>query len=204
MSTRQGSLDPDVDETVTDGEAEPDRSDWDRRVADGCRRGNSDAFRELVERTEGRVRRLIGRLQGRRDDLDDQVQEVYLRAWRGRARFRGESRLTTWLFRIAVNVAHNWHRDHRPTIALSDELSQSLVATTQYRDDHLLVLYEQALAGLAPELRATLVLHEAEKLSYQAIAEALDCPIGTVMSRLHRARGKILEHLREHGQELIP
>jgi RNA polymerase sigma-70 factor (ECF subfamily) len=204
MRTTHSDFQPDAADRVLAGGDEPDREDWDRRVVDGCRLGHADAFRELVERTEGRVRRLIGRLQGRTGDLDDQVQEVYLRAWRGLDRFRGESRLTTWLCRIAVNVTRNWHRDRRPTVPLSDDLRRTLAAPTPVGDDDLLALYEQALAGLSPELRAVFVLHEAERLSYQAIAQALECPIGTVMSRLHRARARILEHLREHGQELIP
>src|SRR5262245_6547795 len=122
MMTAQGDFQSDAADSVLAGGDEPDRDDWDRRVVERCRRGNADAFRELMERTEGGVRRLIGRLQGRTGDLDDQVQEVYLRAWRGLAGFRGESRLTTWLCRIAVNVTRNWHRDHRPTVALSDDL----------------------------------------------------------------------------------
>ena len=129
---------------------------------------------------------------------------MYLRAWRGRAGFRGDSRLTTWLFRIAVNVARNWRRDDKPMIALSDEISRSLAVSTSFRDDGLMALYEQALAKLSPDVRATFVLHETDELSYQAIAEILECPIGTVMSRLHRARARILEYLSEYAQELIP
>jgi RNA polymerase sigma-70 factor (ECF subfamily) len=184
--------------------ADPPGRGWEARVGGGLRQGSPEAFRELVERTEDSVRRLLGRLQGRCPDLDDQVQEVYLRAWRGLAGFRGGSRLSTWLYRIAVNVARNRARGPRPTIGLPEEVGRSLAAPPSIGEDELLALYERALARLAEEVRTTFVLHEAQGLSYQATAEVLGCPIGTVMSRLHRARTSILEYLREHAQELIP
>jgi RNA polymerase sigma-70 factor (ECF subfamily) len=175
-----------------------------RHLIEGCQRGDPEAFRELVELTEPQIRRLMGRLLGRRCDLDDLVQEVYLRAWRGLSRFRGDCRLTSWLCRIAVNAVQTWRRDRRLSQSLSDDHQQTLRAPAEIRDDIALVLYEQALETLAPELRAVFVLHEAEGRSYREVSEILDCPMGTVMSRLHRARTRILEYIREAGQELIP
>jgi RNA polymerase sigma-70 factor (ECF subfamily) len=204
MTMSPTKLDPDLDAPVPSDGRDTGCDDWERHIAEGCRMGRPEAFRELVEQTEGKVRRLLGRLQGPRQDLDDQIQEVYLRAWRGLAGFRGDSRLTTWLFRIAVNVARNWRRDEKTTVTLSDKVTRPLAVSAAVPDDSLLALYEQALSRLSSEVRATFVLHETEDLSYQAIAELLACPVGTVMSRLHRARTKILEYLRDHAQELIP
>jgi RNA polymerase sigma-70 factor (ECF subfamily) len=184
--------------------SEPESEDHFRLLIEGCQHGDPDAFRELVERTEPQIRRLMGRLLGRRLDLDDLVQEVYLRAWRGLSRFRGDCRLTSWLCRIAVNTARTWRRDRRLSLPLSGRQEQALAAPAEIRDDLALALYEQALSTLSPELRMVFVLHEAEGRSYREVAAILDCPIGTVMSRLHRARARILRYLRESGQELIP
>jgi RNA polymerase sigma-70 factor (ECF subfamily) len=175
-----------------------------RAFLDRCRAGDADGFRELVALTEPRVRRLIGRLVLDRSDLDDLVQETYLRAWRALGGFRGESGFATWLFRIAVNVTRTWLRSRRPTAPLPADAVRALWAAPAPRAATLLEAYERALAGLPSELREVFVLHEAEELSYRDVAEAIGCPIGTVMSRLHRARMRIQDDLRERLEELTP
>jgi RNA polymerase sigma-70 factor (ECF subfamily) len=175
-----------------------------RAFLDRCRAGDEDGFRELVALTEPRVRRLIGRLALHRADLDDLVQETYLRAWRALRGFRGDSGFATWLYRIAVNVTRTWLRSRRPTAPLPGDASSALWTAPAPRAATLLEAYEHALAGLPPELREVFVLHEAEGLSYRDVADALDCPIGTVMSRLHRARVRMLDELRERLEELTP
>jgi RNA polymerase sigma-70 factor (ECF subfamily) len=174
------------------------------RLAEGCRRGDRSCFAELVAATEPRLRRLLGRLVGRRADLDDLVQETYLRAWRGLPNFRGGSLLTTWLARIAINVAQARRRGPGTVASLSPEHQAALTRGPDLPEAALAAAYEQALARLAPELRAAFVLHEAEGLSYKEVAEALGCPIGTVMSRLHRARAHLLEDLRERIEDFAP
>lgn len=166
--------------------------------------GGRGDFDELFALTEPVVRRLIGRLAGNRADVDDLVQETYLRAWRGLDKFRGSSRFSTWLFRIAVNVTHNWRRSQRATLTLSEAQGRAIPAPPELADDRLLAAYGQALDRLPEDLKATFVLHESEGLSYRDVAEALGCPIGTVMSRLHRARARLLEDLRERLEELTP
>ena len=166
--------------------------------------GSLDDFGELVALTEPVVRRLVARLAPDRADIDDLVQETYLRAWRRLGQFRGHSRFSTWLFRIAVNVIHTWRRSRKPMLTLSDAHQSSLSAPSDIGDDALLDAYERALDRLPPDLKATFVLHEAEGLSYREVAETLDCPIGTVMSRLHRARARILDELRDRLEELTP
>jgi RNA polymerase sigma-70 factor (ECF subfamily) len=91
------------------------------RLIARCREGDRDGFGELVVLTAPRVRRLLGRLVGRGADLDDLVQETYLRAWRALPRFRGESRFSTWLLRIATNTARTWRRGRKPIASLPAE-----------------------------------------------------------------------------------
>ena len=171
---------------------------------EGGRGCDSDRFTELVERSEPGLRRLLRRVCGRPADVNDLVQETYLRAWRGFGRFRGESRPTTWITRIALNVSRNWERSRRATVPLS-EVAESVpgpgpvVSEAAVRD-----AYERALARLSPEQRSVFVLHEAEGLSYPELADALGCPVGTVMSRLHRARARLLEELGKRMEEIMP
>jgi RNA polymerase sigma-70 factor (ECF subfamily) len=169
-----------------------------------CRRGDREGFGELVALTEPGVRRLLGRLVGRVADLDDLVQETYLRAWRALPGFRGESRFGTWLFRIATNAARTWRRGRRPIPPLPADASLEPCGPAGLDSDSLMEAYERALANLPADLRAVFVLHEAEGLSYREVAEVIGRPIGTVMSRLHRARMKILDELRERLEELAP
>jgi RNA polymerase sigma-70 factor, ECF subfamily len=168
------------------------------------RLGDRDGFGELVALTEPRIRRLLGRLACRGSDLDDLVQETYLRAWRSLPGFRGESRFSTWLFRIAANVANTWQQHRRNVASLPDDAGVSLRSPPELGEEPLMAAYERALAGLSPDLRAVFILHETESMSYRDVAETLGCPIGTVMSRLHRARTKILDALRERLEELTP
>jgi RNA polymerase sigma-70 factor, ECF subfamily len=168
------------------------------------RLGNRDGFSELVVLTEPRIRRLLGRLTCQGADLDDLLQETYLRAWRSLPGFRGESRFSTWLFRIATNVASSWRQSRRNVATLTDDLGVSLRSPPELGEVPLMEAYERALSGLSPELRAVFILHETEGMSYRDVAETLGCPIGTVMSRLHRARLKIFDELRERLEELVP
>jgi RNA polymerase sigma-70 factor, ECF subfamily len=172
--------------------------------AEMCHHGDSASFAEVVQRTEPLLRRLLGRICGRHADIDDLMQETYLRVWRGFGRFRGESSLTTWVTRIAVNVSRNWARSRRPTLPLGEDAEWALAPPSEVRDAALMAAYEKALARLSPDQRAVFALHEADSMSYQEIALALGCPVGTVMSRLHRARARMLHELREQLEELVP
>ena len=182
----------------------PEREARCAQLVVSCLRGDSGGFAELFELTEPVVRRMIGRLSGDRDAIDDLVQETYLRAWRGLGQFRGTSRFSTWLFRIAVNVTQTWRKRRRPTLTLLESDEKSATNTSEVGDRALVEAYERALDRLPPDLRATFVLHESEGLSYRDVAETLGCPIGTVMSRLHRARARLLEEIGEQLEELRP
>jgi RNA polymerase sigma-70 factor (ECF subfamily) len=174
------------------------------QLVGSCLQGHPGDFAELFELTEPVVRRLVGRLSGDRDAVDDLVQETYLRAWRGLGQFKGTSRFSTWLFRIAVNVTQTWRSRRRPTLSLRETDERPTNSASEVGDDALLEAYARALDRLPPDLRATFVLHETEGLSYRDVAEALQCPIGTVMSRLHRARARILDEIGEQLEGLRP
>jgi RNA polymerase sigma-70 factor, ECF subfamily len=182
----------------------PEREARCAQLVGSCLQGQSSDFAELFELTEPVVRRLVGRLSGDRDAIDDLVQETYLRAWRGLGQFRGTSRVSTWLFRIAVNVTQTWRKRRRPTLTLLESDERSTSSTSDVGDRAMIEAYERALDRLPPDLRATFVLHESEGLSYRDVAETLQCPIGTVMSRLHRARARILEEIGEQLEGLQP
>jgi RNA polymerase sigma-70 factor (ECF subfamily) len=176
---------------------------WDRLTA-GCRRRDRACFAELVRQTEPRLRRLLGRLARSGSDVDDLLQETYLRAWNRVADFRGESSLTTWLTRIALNVAANARRGRRPATGLPDEAIDRRASGPTPPDETLQAVYAEALDALPDELRVPFVLHETEGRSYAEIAALLEWPTGTVMSRLHRARQTLLAQVRERLEVFLP
>ena len=162
---------------------------------------DGERFADAVVAADTRLRRLLGRLTGQSADLDDLLQETYLNAWKGIATFRRESSMTTWLTRIAVNVARNWLRRRRPQGSLTLDVPAT---SEELPEAAMLAAYHRALSRLSVDLRTTLVLHQSEGMSYQQIAETLSCPIGTVMSRLHRARAQVLDELKDRLEEVVP
>jgi RNA polymerase sigma-70 factor (ECF subfamily) len=180
--------------------------DWDHlgSLAAGCRQKDPAVFNILVKSTSGRLRRFLSRLVTRGLDVDDLLQETYLRAWRSIGEFRGDASLGTWLIRIAVNVARTAargkERDRRQSLEPDAAWTQG--GGSEERDEKLVEAFRKAVDGLSVELRTVFVLHETEGMSYKQLSEALECPMGTVMSRLHRARAQILETLSEREDEL--
>ncbi|MDX6482087.1 MAG: polymerase sigma-70 factor, subfamily [Gaiellaceae bacterium] len=149
------------------------------------RRLDADAFVGLVERHDLSHRRLAFRLLGDGDRMDDVLQEAYTRAFRALPRFRGDSSLETWLYRIVYNACVDDLRRHRAHETL-DEWDERLAATPAETDERLDLA--AALASLPPELRAVVLLVDAEGLSYAEAADVLGAPAGTIASRLNRAR----------------
>ncbi|MGC6494784.1 MAG: RNA polymerase sigma factor [Myxococcota bacterium] len=178
--------------------------DSDQALVLRAQRGDRHAFSQLVQRYQNRIYGLCFRLVGRHASAEEVAQEVFVRAWRGLSRFRHDASFTTWLRRIAVNTAAN-HRDARtrrgwgkhtsidhtsterprPLLEVLDGGSDSASRTHQ-REARQVV--DNALASLEPAHREVLVLRELEDLDYDEIAELLDLQVGTVKSRLHRAR----------------
>ena len=166
-----------------------------------CNAGDETACAELVSAHQRMVYALALNLLGDRDEALDLSQEVFLRVFRTLSSFRGQSALRTWIYRIAVNQAKNrirwWHRRHRNSqVSLDDHLLNygDLESKQDILPDRLLASKEtaakiwQALARLPFEQRTALILREVDGLRYEEIAFTLDVAVGTVKSRLTRAR----------------
>jgi RNA polymerase sigma factor (sigma-70 family) len=170
----------------------------DELLVKRCIEGNDrHSFRLLYCRHQSRVRQIIYQL-GDPIALDDLVQEVFLRAWKGLPKFRQNSQFSTWLYRIAWNVAS----DRRQTLAQDRSRLQTIAQniSTQYDDPDLMQLHYQdlvqtGLSLLSDEHRAVLVLHDLEELPQKEVAEILKIPVGTVKSRLFHARSGMRKFL---------
>ena len=171
--------------------------------------GDHAAFDLLFLRYKHKVQGLVSRYVQAPDDVDDVAQEAFIKAYRALPRFRGESAFYTWLYRIAVNTAKNHlvSRNRRPQgVALdSDDADSGEVAEAlkdengpegALRQDQLRDAVAAAIAALPEDLRSALTLREFDGLSYAEIAEIMECPIGTVRSRIFRAREAIDERIR--------
>ncbi len=188
-------------------------ADADAVLVERAKLGDARAFEMLVLKYQRRIERLIGRMVRDTDLVQDIAQESFIRAYRALPQFRGESAFYTWLYRIAVNSAKKALMDMKrdPLVSLSrghgdDEGEEFSRAETELTDgetpEALLASKEIAAAvnaaieALSEELRQAITLREIEGLSYEEIAEAMNCPIGTVRSRIFRAREAIAERLR--------
>ncbi len=171
----------------------------DHRLIAECLQGRPAAFGELVQRYQDRLYNTVYRLLDNAEDAQDVVQETFLHAYQALPRFKGESQLFTWLYRIAVNTAISLKRKQR--VALSIDSGRGTLAGTEpldssesSRPEAALEKAEQeeriqkALNRLSPEHRTVLILKDLEEHSYETMATILQVPLGTVRSRLHRAR----------------
>ena len=162
----------------------------------------------MVREHQAAVARTLLRLTGRREDVEDLAQEVFLRLYRALPGFRGEAALSTYLYRITVNVAQDaWKRRRRveqPLTSFSDEdagWEERLAhpdrnAEQQMSDREFALAVDDALLRLSDVERAVLVLYHQEERSYEQIAAALGMPINTVRTHLHRGRNRLREALR--------
>jgi RNA polymerase sigma-70 factor, ECF subfamily len=190
-------------------------SQEDARILRGLRAGIEDAYEELIARYQQPVYSIAYRLLGSSADASDVVQEVFLKVFRGVGLFREHSSLRTWMYRIAVNEAHNHHRwfsrhCHRE-VAMEDAAERSMALESaadpgrspfdQTLESENRTLIEQALANINPVFRTAVVLRDIENLSYEEIAEILQVSLGTVKSRILRGREALR---RELTQRLDP
>jgi RNA polymerase sigma-70 factor (ECF subfamily) len=189
-------------------------SDADALLLERIKLGDVRAFEMLVVKYQRRIERLIGRMVRDSDLVQDIAQETFIRAYRAIPQFRGDSAFYTWLYRIAVNTAKKalvdlkrdplvtesarLSRDEEgeETSRLENELSdgetpEALLASRQVAD-----AVNSAIEDLSEDLRQAITLREIEGLSYEEIAGVMNCPIGTVRSRIFRAREAIAERLR--------
>ena len=171
--------------------------------------GDQTAVELLVLKYQSRIQRLIGRMVRDVDLVEDIAQETFIRAYRALAQFRGEAQFYTWLYRIAVNTAKKALVDLRrdplvsesalrggtdeedETSALENELTSSETPETVLAAKEIAACVNAAMEALPAELRQAVTLREIEGLSYEEIAELMNCPIGTVRSRIFRAREAI-------------
>jgi RNA polymerase sigma factor (sigma-70 family) len=164
-----------------------------------CLRGDGDAIRVLVSRFQNDVFGLCVRLLHNRHDAEDVSQEVFLRVFRSLKGWDSSRLLKPWIMSIAVNRCRTWlaQRNRRPELV--DYLQDTVAAQPADDSTELLAEIQSALAGLRLEYRTVFVLFHEQGQPYEEIAEALDRPVGTIKTWLHRARLEILERLRQRG-----
>ncbi|MFY9175580.1 MAG: sigma-70 family RNA polymerase sigma factor [Peptococcia bacterium] len=171
--------------------------------------GDIDAFEELVCRYERKIYTIAYRLIGNRDDANDLAQEAFLKAFQGIKNFRGEASFQTWLCRITTNVCRDEirRRSRKPVdrldenIVLEEGEVAKQVATQDpgpaelYEQKELSEQIQQLIDTLAPDFRMALVLRDIEGYSYEEISQYMECSLGTVKSRINRARNYLKEKL---------
>jgi len=179
--------------------------DDERPLLARLRAGDQDAYREIVDAYRDRIITVVARVAGPGADAEDLAQDAFLKAFVALARFDGRSALFTWIYRIAVNTARDWvdHRRRRPVVPLEGSEAEpadrrELPGEAAERDE-LRASVRAALERLPEPFRTTLILREMEGNSYEEVAEILGVSIGTVESRLFRARAKLRALLEQQG-----
>jgi RNA polymerase sigma-70 factor (ECF subfamily) len=184
--------------------------DIDRQLVARAQRGDKRAFELLVEKYQRKLARLLSRFIRDPAEVEDVTQEAFIKAYRALPAFRGDSAFYTWLYRIGINTAKNYlmamGRRAPTSTEVEAEEAEGFEEGEQLRDintpESMLLSNEIAktvnatIEQLPEELRTAIQMREIEGMSYEDIAKAMDCPIGTVRSRIFRAREAIAEQLR--------
>ncbi|WP_417068038.1 RNA polymerase sigma factor RpoE [Niveibacterium terrae] len=182
----------------------------DQQLVERVQRGDKQAFGLLVTKYQRKLSRLLSRMIRDPAEVEDVVQEAFIKAYRALSSFRGESAFYTWLYRIGINTAKNYlvslGRRASSRSDIQSEDAEGFEDAEQLRDidtpERLMMsrqvveAVDEAMEHLPEELRMAIVLREIEGLSYEEIAATMGCPIGTVRSRIFRARDAISERLR--------
>ena len=183
--------------------------DTDQQLVQRAQRGDLRAFDLLVLKYQGRIAALVSRYVSDAGEVEDVTQEAFIKAYRALGKFRGDSAFYTWLYRIAANAAKNHlvAKGRRPGADATIEdaegfdegglLSESASPEALAMGGELADVVESALNALPDELKAALMLREFDGLSYDDIADVLGCPVGTVRSRIFRAREAIDQRVKE-------
>jgi RNA polymerase sigma-70 factor (ECF subfamily) len=186
----------------------PDKAaDSDAQLVKRSVAGDQKAFELLVIKYQRRIQRLIGRMVRDVDLVEDIAQDTFIRAYRALAQFRGEAQFYTWLYRIAINTAKKALMDlkRNPTVSenayksddddetspVENELTSSETPDAVLASKEIAQIINAAMEALPEELREAITLREIEGLSYEEISVAMNCPVGTVRSRIFRAREAI-------------
>jgi RNA polymerase sigma-70 factor (ECF subfamily) len=190
-----------------------EQADVDALLVERAKRGEVAAFEMLVVKYQRRIERLVSRMVRDTDLVPDIAQETFIRAWRALPNFRGDSAFYTWLYRIAINTAKKAlvEKKRDPLVfesaqvsteggeepsRLENELSDGETPEGVLATKEIGAAVNAAIDALSEDLRQAIVLREIEGLSYEEIADVMNCPIGTVRSRIFRAREAIATRLR--------
>ena len=182
----------------------------DQRLVERVQRGDKKAFELLVTKYQRKLNRLLSRFIRDPSEVEDVAQEAFIKAYRALPSFRGDSAFYTWLYRIAVNTAKNYlvaaARRAPTSTAIDSEEAESFEEGHQLRhmntpeaelmSKQVAATVNQTMEALPEELRVAITLREIEGMSYEDIAAAMSCPIGTVRSRIFRARETIAAKIR--------
>jgi RNA polymerase sigma-70 factor (ECF subfamily) len=182
----------------------------DQLLVERVQAGDKQAFGLLVAKYQRRLLRLVSRLVKDQAEAEDVAQEAFIKAYRALANFRGDSAFYTWLYRIGINTAKNWLIANGRRVPTSTDVDSEEAESYGENDllhdtdtpERLLMskqvgeVVNQAMAGLPDELRTAITLREIDGLSYEEISAVMECPIGTVRSRIFRAREAIALKLR--------
>ncbi len=181
----------------------------DRELVERVRAGDKRAFDLLVLKYQQKVANLVARYIRDPSETQDVTQEVFIKAYRALKNFRGESAFYTWLYRIAINTAKNFlvaQARRPPGSDVDAETAEQLDVGSRLKEyatpeslaltDEIAATVKLAVDGLPEDLRSAITLRELEGMSYEEIAEAMSCPIGTVRSRIFRAREAIEKRLK--------
>lgn len=173
----------------------------DHQLVLRVQKGDKRAFDLLVLKYQYKLQAIVGRFIRDSDEVADVTQEAFIKAYRALAKFRGDSQFYTWLYRIAINTAKNHlvSKSRRPAntdidvedaeqFANNEKLIDDATPENSIMTDELAAIIKSALSALPEDLRTALTLREFEGMSYEDIAAIMDCPVGTVRSRIFRAR----------------
>jgi RNA polymerase sigma-70 factor (ECF subfamily) len=182
----------------------------DQQLVERVQRGDKHAFNLLVSKYQRRLGRLISRFVRDSADAEDVTQDAFIKAYRALPGFRGESAFYTWLYRIGINTAKNhlltnkrrpsstseFDAEESETFEEASLLREVSTPENELMSKQVVDTVQASLQQLPEDLRSALTLREIEGLSYEEIAEVMNCPIGTVRSRIFRAREAVAENLR--------
>lgn len=177
--------------------------DFDERaLLERCRSGDDAAFAELVDRYKDLVYGVVYRMMPTRTQIDDLAQEVFLKIHRGLPYFRGDARLSTWIYRIVQNVCSQARVRRRPELPLESgredrPIREPAATDGAFADLELRDRLEKAIARLPENYRLLIAAHYLRGVQYDALAESLNIPLGTVKTHLYRAKRQLREMLDE-------
>lgn len=182
----------------------------DQQLVDRAKRGDKRAFELLVAKYQRKLARLLSRFIRDPAEVEDVTQEAFIKAYRALPSFRGDSAFYTWLYRIGINTAKNYlvamgrraptstefNNDDAESFEEAERLRDFNTPENELMSKQVARTVNQTMAQLPEELKTAITLREIEGLSYEDIANIMNCPIGTVRSRIFRAREAIAEQLR--------